>query len=533
MRRRWTILFLLALCNKGTAKSCADSIPSFPSISSPGHIWPLQPPAPADSGYFNLGAGIEPIWAAGALQWLGQNWSGSGGWGGSALANVEARSKNHRWNLDIDARHQRIPGVTGAWHELAYNWGVFDGWGRAYTPDLQSVSVSRLTGSVAYKVSPSIELQGGMLSRHWGHGHRSVWWDRAASPMPQMSLLVDAGKVRYVQVIGSKRHWFEGSPPDILGLDVSALAPWQYAQRSRSWVAAHSVTADLGRGFQGTLFGAVTWLAQDSGYHRRFEPSYAVPFVAFRPSEYRLGSADNALAGLEGAWRSPNGQWLMSSQWLVDEWTTKEVFGGTNWWANKWGSTHTIQWQKGNYSVLIERCAVRPFTYSHAAVETSWTHDRSPIGHPMGANFEEWRVRLQGSWRAVRLRWAMTHLLQGVDDVDAALNGGRSIISMSSPHAMSSVGTSPLLPYTLRPEDYGIEGLYAGTEATPIAGIVESYRLFCDVDFAHQRMGFGRLFLRAAVRRSVERGMVSAEPIWWSRLEFGLRVRPPSEERDW
>lgn len=519
------LLLLAAFATAVIPVAASDSIPVFPSIQRAGPVWEPGPMLERDSGLLELGAGIEPLWAAGATQWWSGGFSGSGGWGGSGHVTAGASSRNGRWAARMEARHQRIPGVTGPWHALAYEWGVFDGWGRAYTPNLTSVAVTRFTGWVAHKLSPSMEVQAGMLDRHWGHGWRSVWWDQAAAPMPQVALQVDGGRVRYVHVIGSKREWSAGSPPDILGTDPNAWAPWQYAERSRSFLAAHTVTVDLGRGFQGTLFGAVTWLANDSGVVNRVEPAYFVPFVAFRPTEYRLGSADNALAGLEGAWRSPDGRWLVSSQWLFDEWVTRELFGGEGWWANKWASVHTVQWMRGDLALTLERAQVRPYTFSHAAVGTSWTHDRSPIAHPNGANFIEWRLHGKGAWGPARAHFGYTHLRQGVEDAATALEAGRSIIS-APPDADFSLGTSPLLPYTLRPASYGIDAVYAGAEGT----VLTTQRVFADVDWAHERLGNARLFVRGAWRWA---RTAAGEQAGWRRMELGLRLNPSTEERDW
>jgi len=521
----WTCLVVAT----SAAGAPLDSIPDFPSMLGNPPVWESGTVNASDSGFFELGAGVEPLWAAGATQWFSGGFSGSGGWGGTGLIKVDARSRNQRWAVQCDARHQRIPGVTGPWHALAYEWGVFDGWGRAYTPNLTSVAVTRFTGRVAHKLSPSMEVQAGMLEQHWGHGWRSVWWDRAAAPMPQVALHVDGERVRYAHVIGSKRDWSAGSPPDVPGTDASAWAPWQYAERQRSFLAAHMVSVDLGRGFQGTLFGAVTWLAQDSGVVNRVEPAYFVPFVAFRPTEYRLGSADNALIGMEGAWRSPDGRWLLSSQWLFDEWVTREMFGGEGWWANKWASVNSVRWRQGDLACTLERAQVRPYTFSHAAPGTSWTHDRSPIAHPNGANFIEWRVHGEGAWGPVRAHLGWTHLRQGVEDVEAALEAGRSIIS-APPAADFSLGTSPLISYTQRPESYGIGAVYGGPGEMAEAGILTTQRVFADVDWAHERLGNARVFLRGAWRWARAE---SGESAGWRRLEVGLRLQPATEERDW
>ena len=196
----WTCL----VAATSAAGAPLDSIPDFPSMLRNRPVWESGTVNASDSGYFELGAGVEPLWAAGATQWFSGGFSGSGGWGGTGLIKVDARSRNQRWAVQCDARHQRIPGVTGPWHALAYEWGVFDGWGRAYTPNLTSVAVTRFTGRVAHKLSPSMEVQAGMLEQHWGHGWRSVWWDRAAAPMRALGR---PGSTQSGSVPSSLRTW--------------------------------------------------------------------------------------------------------------------------------------------------------------------------------------------------------------------------------------------------------------------------------------------------------------------------------------
>lgn len=510
----------------------ADSIAPFSNGNYPLPIWSATSIVPLDSGLFSIGAGIEPYWVPPRTQqgMLSQ----SSGWGAIAGLTAQAKTVNARWEARMEGRYWRVPNVSGAWHEAAYNWGFLDGWGRAQTPQLNAVAATRFEGYIAHRISPSIQCRAGKFSRHWGHGWRSVWWDQAAAPMPQISLELDAGKVRYLHVIGTTRHWKEGSPPDLPGWDVDQWAPWRFADKTRAWLAAHSVSADLGRGFQGTLFGAITWLPNDSGYTHRFETAYAIPFVAFRPTEYRLGSADNALIGLEGAWQSPNRNWLVSSQWMLDEWVSSEVFGGRGWWANKWASVQTLRWHKDKVQVWAERCAVRPYTYSHAAPETAWTNDRSPIAHPHGSNFIEWRMHGILEWNTFRFHLGGTFLKQGVHDVADAVAAGRSLIVNTESESSFSLGTSPLLSYVQRLEEEGIAAVYTGNGLVSTAGIVETWRGFADVEWANERLGFGKLFMRLAGRWA--EGESAAGEVTqgnWSRIEFGLRVNPALEERDW
>ena len=62
------------------------------------------------------------------------------------------------------------------------------------------------------------------------------------------------------------------------------------------------------------------------------------------------------------------------------------------------------------------------------------------------------------------------------------------------------------------------------------AGILTTQRVFADVDWAHERLGNARVFLRGAWRWARAE---SGESAGWRRLEVGLRLQPATEERDW
>ncbi len=505
---------------------------------------------------------ISPSWSPGSLQPVGRGWNGIGGLGG--VVSMEARwvSKRQRWAADASLSHWRVAGASPGWLEWTRLWGWADGIGRGGMTGRGHLSANRLTGSLTFAASPSVELEVGHGAHHWGTGWRSLWWDRQAAPLPYLRLHADAGRAQYTHTVARTRHWRAEGPPNLPGWDPQSWEPWQTAQVDAGWLAAHQVTVDLAYGLQGTLFGAVKWLGADTAHRMRLEPAYWIPMVAFRPTEYSLGSADNALVGMAGSWRRPlsarwgGGGWSLAGQILLDEWVTSQIQARTGWWANKWGGLGTARWwdEGERHGVVAEVVQVRPFTYSHGAPGQAWTHDRTPLGHPGGANFVEGRLQVVGtglpagrwggtwSWRV-----GGTWMRQGVDDVAVGVADGRAGVWLAADAAagasQGTVGSVPWVSYLERPADYGVDAVYDGDGLVAEAGTVETWRGWAEAAWMAPRLSGGEVFVRVAYRQAVGSPAEAHAPVpvppnsdlrdEWKRLELGIRWGRTLEERDW
>ena len=445
-------------------------------------------------------------------------WSSAGGLGWRT--GLLLKGNHERFNWDVNLEHWRIGGVhEDDWNE-AWQWATWDGMGWAWNPNQKDLAIARAVGSMAFRLSPSIEISAGNSQHHWGNGWRSLWLDRQAGALPFIQLSADAGRVHYIHLMGRTQHREVGSPPDFPG--AGQYSPGTYAQKRPAWFAAHAVEVTLNPAWKGTLFGAVTWLASDSGYTHRFEGSYALPFAAFRPTEYALGSADNALIGASLAWnpRWAEDQLRFSSQIVLDEMVIGELLSDKQWWANKWGALATITWNSKDkrWQWVSEICAVRPYTYSHASPAQSWTHNRQPLAHPAGSNFAELRTHLRWS----QGRWA----------IHAAGVGRRAgIDEVVSPgeEPTFSVGSNPLLSYIHRPADYGVNWFYTGDGVAGTSDAVDIIQVWLDVSYRLTILGEQEGFVRF-MRTQTNGDFTDAS--WW-RMEFGLRFDRVLEERNW
>ena len=414
------------------------------------------------------------------------------------------------FHYEISAERWKLP-VPQHLYDSGIKWGRFDGvgivtGGNPGAGSVRALQVDRLNFRTSIKLSPSIEFAIGHGPHHWGPGIRSLYFDRSMAPATYARLFVDAGPVHYTHILLRTIHPMELIDSNEIG-----------------WVAAHMVDVGLGGGFTGSLFGAVKWLSNDVGINHRIEPSYLIPVVAFRPSEYALGSSDNALIGAQLIWRgygrrSPH-QKTVYGQILFDELLTSKLVEGTSWWGNKWGvlAGGTLNSGNGKWGCLIEGSLVRPFTYSHASEVAAWTHARKPLGPPLGSNFAD---------IILRLKWLVK------DEYIVRLSVERVFRGLDSSTGLSS-GSDVFRSYLDRESDY--DQLF-------MQGVGSNFQRI-SIDIARptgEKFNIAgiEIFARGSMRvetHSIDEVGDGAITGPWNafRLQFGIRSTRVLEGRDW
>ena len=245
--------------------------------------------------------------------------------------------------------------------------------------------------------------------------------------------------------------------------------------------------------------------------------------AAFRPREYSLGSADNALIGgqLSFATTLESGRQITTyGQLLLDELLVSKLRERNGWWGNKWGVLAGIQStnSEGTLGWLLEGAAVRPWTYTHNTLPLSYSHLHQPLGHPAGGNFVEGRMRVRAKVRdmyAVRLSYL--HRIQG-----RSLGGGESLLGFAAGE----------MPWTSFAERDGEDGhaLLQGSRATVSRLEVDVARpLGTRLDLSGLE-AFARAWVR--LERQTDPGAWE-EPWNVGRLEVGIRQTRVMDERDW
>ena len=123
-----------------------------------------------------------------------------------------------------------------------------------------------------------------------------------------------------------------------------------------------------------------------------FELQYLNPVIFYRAVEQQVGSADNAILGLDFKWNIAHTAQLYG-QLVLDEFKISEVRAGNGWWANKQafqlGAKYIDVAGVRNVDLQVEVNYVRPYTYQHQDIYTNYQHYQQPLAHPMGANLTE------------------------------------------------------------------------------------------------------------------------------------------------
>lgn len=418
------------------------------------------------------------------------------------------------FHYEISRERWKTP-VPQHLYDSAIKWGQFDGVGRVSggnpgSGSARALQIDRFVFRTSIKLSESIELSLGNGPHHWGPGIRSLYFDRSMSPAPYARLYIDTGPIHYAHILLRTTHPMEVLDSNEIG-----------------WVAAHMVDVSLGAGFSGSLFGAVKWRSNDDGVSNRIEASYLIPVVAFRPTEYALGSADNALIGAQLIWRGSGRRSrnlkTLYGQLMFDELLTNKLVEGTSWWGNKWGilAGASLNSPSGKWGGVLEGSAVRPFTYSHATEIQAWTHARKPLGPPLGSNFVDIVLRLK--WVVQEeyiVRFSMERVFRGLDYASGPLSG-------------FSTGSDVFRSYLDRENDYG---------STFLQGVESEFQRL-SIDIARPTGGaFGisgiEVFVRGSIRVeshfSADGGGVAIiDPFNSYRIQGGIRTSRVLEGRDW
>lgn len=490
------------------AREIADSL---------GVLTPSIQPLPDHAGYVH-GSGHDGVSGRSLEMFSGLNVDGEyrliqGDDPGSAtIIGLRAFGDlKERFHYEISAERWKLP-VAQSLFDDAVKWGYFDGIGRVTganpgSNSSRAIQVDRLTFRTSMKLTESIEFSLGHGQHHWGPGTRSLYIDRSMAPASYARLYIDVGVIHYTHLLLRTIHPRENNDTTDIG-----------------WIAAHMVDVHLGTGLTGSLFGGVKWRDKQDGINHRIEPSYLVPLVLFRPTEFSLGSPDNVLMGAQlvyrGKGRSSGNIKTAYTQLLFDEFHFENLVIG-NWWANKWGvlTGGSLASRSGKWRASVEASAVRPFTYSHGSEIQTWTHAHKPISAPLGSNYAN---------IICRIRWNL------LEDYIVRLSFERVYRGLDSEGGFST-GSDVFRSYQERdPENQFNNSFFQGVESN-------MQRISIDISRpTGEKFNIGgiELFARASMRvesHFMDGGEVAPEIDAWNafRIQAGIRSSRVLEGRDW
>ena len=231
-------------------------------------------------------------------------------------------------------------------------------------------------GYLSFSPGKFFNLQFGHGKNFIGDGYRSLLLSDNASPYPFFKLNTTFWKIKYTNTWMSLRD----VRPEVTGQD-------SYRTKfMANHYLSYNVTKRLNIGF----FESVMW---ENDNNRGFDLNYLNPVIFYRAIEFSTGAqAGNAIIGLTGKYKW-NNSFITYGQWLIDEFSSSDVFGGEGSWKNKHGfqlgTKYFNAFNVENLHLQLEYNQVRPYTYSHNTITLNYGHTNQSMAHLWGANFRE------------------------------------------------------------------------------------------------------------------------------------------------
>lgn len=230
--------------------------------------------------------------------------------------------------------------------------------------------------NLSYTPNSFFNFQLGYSRNFIGDGYRSLLQADNNSPYPFFKINTTFWKIKYTNTFMWLKDVSQANTID------KTYATKYMANHYLSW----NVSKRLNIGF----FESVIWTNNNN---RGFDMNFVNPVIFYRSVEFASSArSGNAMLGLTGKYKW-NNQLNFYSQFLIDEFSVKDVKAGNKSWKNKFGFQLGAKYYHAfglkNLFLQAEYNAVRPYTYSHSETITNYAHNNENIGHIWGSNFKE------------------------------------------------------------------------------------------------------------------------------------------------
>lgn len=229
-----------------------------------------------------------------------------------------------------------------------------------------------------YKPSKYFTFQAGQGKFFLGEGYRTFLLSDAAPVYPYLAIHTNIWRFKYLNLYTMMQDYKFSAAGDLT--------------RTKKFTAIHYLSWNVHRNINLSFFESVIYQNRDSASSFGVEPNYFNPVIFYRPVEYSIGSADNAILGGSLKFRLFRSH-ILYGQLMLDEFLLSELRAKRGWWGNKYaiqgGYKYFNVFGLKGLSLLAEYNYVRPFTYSHSNIVQNYGHKLHPLAHPAGSNFSE------------------------------------------------------------------------------------------------------------------------------------------------
>jgi hypothetical protein len=231
-------------------------------------------------------------------------------------------------------------------------------------------------GHIAFNFTKHIEAQFGHDRNFVGEGYRSMVLSDFSNPAIFFKLNTKIWRFQLTNLWSQKTA-------DIIFDGQGRPTDGRYPQK---WFSIHRLGMNIGKNFNLGLFESVM--------KNQFDWNYLNPIIFYRWVEQQLGTPDKVMLGTDFKWNFTPGMQLYG-QLALDEFVFNEFFEITG--ENSSRNKHGIQagykyidaFKVSNLDIQLEYNQARPYTYQEKFDYQSYSNYRTPLTHPLGANFKE------------------------------------------------------------------------------------------------------------------------------------------------
>lgn len=248
--------------------------------------------------------------------------------------------------------------------------------------DNKGVDFITARGYITWNFTKHISAQFGHDKNFIGDGYRSLILSDYSGNYTFLKLSTNIWKFNYTNI-------FAELTANTSRTNANTLKDSNYPKK---YMAFHHLSTNIGKKLNIGIFESIIYGGEDSVSSAPFEISYLNPVIFYRSIEQNLGSAGNAMLGLNFKWLALNKVQLYG-QFVLDEFNLEKLREDNTWWGNKYGIQLGLKYidafTVNNLDLLFETNISRPYMYAHNS-QASYSHYRQELAHPHGANFIEY-----------------------------------------------------------------------------------------------------------------------------------------------
>lgn len=274
--------------------------------------------------------------------------------------------------------------------------------------DRTTKDYSYVTALVSYTPNKHLNLSLGYDKNFIGDGYRSMLLSDNTAPYSFLRMRASLGSVQYQTIFAY-----------MLDPGAEKLTTDRRLGDRGKWTAMHYIDWNATKRFSIGFFQAVTWSDVEVEGKRGFDFNYIHPFIFLRSVEgANSTSPDKMRLGLNLKYEVL-AKTTLYGQFMLDEFTAKEFFSSSGYWANKYaiqiGVKGSDLFKVPTLNYLAEFNTATPYTYSHFNRLSNYSSMNQPLANQLGANFREYVGLLNYTYKRFDFSAEVMYARYGLD----------------------------------------------------------------------------------------------------------------------